>query len=250
MNTAAIWAIIYSWLPTVKTAIGPSLIGLKITFGLGLIYYGTATRKAFAVVFGSAVLLIASAYFLDVKQPVSHEADIVVSLAVSVLFAFSIFLLTGAFNSQPLLNVAISVALLSGFYATMAGVHSSTGLYEMFDAATSAFSVLLLGFIVAVRTSKERPLLSLGLALTTMFFSALNADYFKLDTLTDFSNEILGATTVAFVALISWAYVSPNLKGTPPSVFKLKNVFNEIHRAASAGIHASVSFLSLQRPNG
>jgi hypothetical protein len=73
----------------------PLLTTSKVAVGATLTYFGAAMRKGFLVIFGSAILLMVAAHFLDVTWTAGHEADIVVSLAVSLLFAFSILPVTG-----------------------------------------------------------------------------------------------------------------------------------------------------------
>jgi hypothetical protein len=87
------------------------------------------------------------------------------------------------------------------------------------------------------------------LALTTLFYTALQTEYFNLQPLVH-DDEILGATTVAYVALVGSAYVLPNLPGAPPSAFNPTSIFKQIQRAASDGLNATMSFISPSRRRG
>jgi hypothetical protein len=228
---------------TLQAIVPPLLVTSKLAVGATLTYFGAAMRKAFLVVFGSAVMLMAAAHFIDVTWTAGHEADIVVSLAVSLLFAFSILLVTGAVKEQPIFNVAILVALLGSFYAAMAGVHNSAALYEIFDASTSAVVVFALGIIVALQSASKRPVLAASLALATVGYTALQVTYFRLQELPHY-NEVLGAMTVAYAALIGSAYVLPRKKGMLPTEFEPANVFKAIQTAVGAGLEGTVGLLA------
>jgi hypothetical protein len=225
---------------TLGAAIGPSLFFAQILLGVALAYYGTAVRKAFPIVFGSSLLLMACGHLLDVKNITGHEADILISLVVSLLFAFAILLVADAFK-DPMFSVAIFLALLAGFYAVMNGVHTSTSLYEVFDAATSALVVLSLGFIVAIQSSKERPILATAIGAATLFYTGLNAGYY-LDNYEHFQ-VVLNAATVVYATLIAGAYVLPNWHDTPPSMFAPVRVYKIIQSYAGDGLHALASSL-------
>jgi hypothetical protein len=207
--------------------VGPSLVTAKFVLAAALIYAGIATRKAFLIVFGSAVALIAMAWFLDQSWETGREADAVLSLLDSVLFAYAILLAVG--KKEPTFTIAMFTALLASCWVITNGIHSNWELYKIFDASTSACVVIGVGAIVALQGASRRPILSGVLALITVIYALMQLEFYVAQW--PHFSDILAVTTLCYGGLVGFTFIAVRMEGVPISVFSPKNVMIELRRA-------------------
>lgn len=212
----------------ILSMVGPTLVSLKFLLAAALIYAGIAMRKAFLIVFGSAVGLIAMAWFLSQALEVTREADVVLSLIVSVLFAYAILLAAG--KKETTFTIAMFTALLASCWVITNGIHVNWELYKILDASSSALVVGGVGAVVALQSANRRPILSGALGVTTVIYALMQINFFSAQW--PYFSEFLGATTLCYGGLVGVTFVAVRMGDTPLAVlFHPKNVVIEFRRA-------------------